>query len=168
MTIPSISLEDTTTYSWDVRAEDEENAASTYFPPGGELMNGDAWARQEIVNVADVDLDGTPDLLFRDLDNGAMYIRHGRHGPVPGSVDLNSLKTAGASREGDVQYGTGWTETQMTAVIGIPDVNGDRVPDLWARSGTDGKIRIYHPSTTSTNAPVETLSSDWSSVKAFG
>lgn len=133
------------------------------------LMEGTAWARQEIVNVADVDLDNTPDLLWRNLDTGAMYVRHGRPGAVTGSVDLNSLKTAAASRNGDVSYGTSWTETNVSAVIGIPDVNGDGVPDIWARFGTDGQIRIYHPSTTNTNAPVKVvIGEDWRSFKAFG
>lgn len=52
------------------------------------LMNVDAWARREIVNVADIDLDSTPDLLWRNLDNGNMYVRHGKPGAVAGSVDL--------------------------------------------------------------------------------
>lgn len=55
------------------------------------------------------------------------------------------------SQNGDVRYGTSWTEANVNAVIGIPDVNGDSVPDLWARLGKDGMMRIYHPSTTNTN-----------------
>ncbi|MEU4675950.1 DNRLRE domain-containing protein [Micromonospora sp. NPDC023737] len=133
------------------------------------LMNSDAWARREIVNVADIDLDGTPDLLWRNLDNGNMYVRHGKPGPIAGSVSLDSLKTAAASRSGDVSYGNSWTEANVSALIGIPDVSGDRVPDLWARSGTDGQMRIYHPSTTNTNAPVKVvLGDDWRIMKSFG
>ncbi|MFG3688819.1 hypothetical protein [Micromonospora sp. NPDC047740] len=133
------------------------------------LMEGVSWARREIVNVADIDLDGTPDLLWRDLDNGYMYIRHGKPGSVAGSVDLNSIKLGANSRSGDVNYGNSWTDTNITAVIGIPDVNGDRVPDLWARFGSDGQVRVYYPSTTNTNGPVKiVLASDWSSVKTFG
>ncbi|WP_422770764.1 DNRLRE domain-containing protein [Plantactinospora sp. WMMC1484] len=133
------------------------------------LMEGTAWARRQIVNVADVDLDGTPDLLWRELDTGRMFVRHGRPGPTAGSVDLNSLKTAAASRQGDVQYGNSWTEANVSMVIGIPDVNGDRVPDLWTRSGADGRINVYHASTTDTGGPVKVvLEGDWSSVRAFG
>ncbi|MEV6654243.1 DNRLRE domain-containing protein [Streptomyces sp. NPDC051219] len=132
-------------------------------------MNADAWARREIVNVADIDLDGTPDLLWRNLDAGTMYVRHGKPGTVAGSVDLNSLTTAANSRDGDVQYGTSWTEANISAVIGIPDVNGDRIPDMWARFKSDGQTRIYHPSTTNTNAAVRiVLSVDWTNIKAFG
>ncbi|AXI77213.1 hypothetical protein C7M71_006950 [Peterkaempfera bronchialis] len=36
LTIPSTSLEDKATYSWDVRAEDTTGAVSSYFPPGAE------------------------------------------------------------------------------------------------------------------------------------
>lgn len=133
------------------------------------LMNGNAWERREVVNVADIDLDSTPDLLWRNLDNGNMYVRHGKPGAVAGSVDLDSIKLAANSQNGDVPYGTNWTETNINAVIGIPDVNGDSVPDLWARFGEDGMMRIYHPSTTNTKGPVKiVLGNDWNSVKAFG
>jgi hypothetical protein len=133
------------------------------------LMEGTAWARQEVVNVADIDLDGTPDLLWRHLDTGYMYLRHGKPGSVAGSVSLDSLKTAAASRSGDVTYGNSWTATNISAVIGIPDVNADRVPDLWARDGTTGQIWVYHPSTTNTNArKTAVISDNWGSVKTFG
>ncbi|MER7332468.1 MULTISPECIES: DNRLRE domain-containing protein [unclassified Micromonospora] len=133
------------------------------------LMEGTAWARREVLNVADVDLDGTPDLLWRNLDNGNMYVRHGLPGSTPGSVDLNSLKQAVNSRNGDVSYGTAWTEANMSAVVSIPDVSGDGVPDLWARSGTDGMMRVYHPLKTNVGNPVKVvLGDDWRGVKSFG
>ncbi|TDC41446.1 DNRLRE domain-containing protein [Micromonospora sp. KC213] len=133
------------------------------------LMDGTAWARREVVNIADVDLDGTPDLLWRNLDNGNMYLRHGKPGAVAGSVDLNSLKQAANSRQGDVSYGTGWSEAAITALVGIPDVNGDRVPDFWARFASDGKLRVYHPSGTNTGQPVKiVVEQDWALVRSFG
>lgn len=133
------------------------------------LMQGTAWGRAEIVNVADVDLDGTPDLLWRNLDTGVMYIRHGKPGTVAGSVNLDSLKTAAGSRSGDVSYGTSWTETNISAVVGIPDVNGDRVPDMWVRWAVDGQLRVYHPSTTNTNPAVQVvLPENLAGVRAFG
>ncbi|WP_018253669.1 DNRLRE domain-containing protein [Salinispora mooreana] len=133
------------------------------------LMNGNVWERREVVNVADIDLDSTPDLLWRNLDNGNMYVRHGKPGAVAGSVDLDSIKLAANSQNGDVRYGISWTEANVNAVIGIPDVNGDSVPDLWARFGEDGMMRIYHASTTNTHAPVKiVLGDNWNSVKAFG
>lgn len=76
---------------------------------------------------------------------------------------------AANSHNGDVSYGTGWTEAAVSAVVSIPDVSGDGVPDLWARSGTDGMMRIYHPSKTAVGNPVKVvLGDDWRWVKAFG
>ncbi|MFF9751250.1 FG-GAP repeat domain-containing protein [Streptomyces sp. NPDC014344] len=133
------------------------------------LMNSDAWARREIVNVADINGDKTPDLLWRNLDNGNMYVRHGRPGPVSGSVDLVSLKLATGSLNGDVGYGTNWSEANVATALGIPDVSGDGIPDIWARLRSDGATRIYHPSRASTGPSVKTvLSVDWNAVKAFG
>ncbi|MGW8364182.1 hypothetical protein ACWGK1_26875 [Streptomyces wedmorensis] len=79
-----------------------------------------------------------------------------------------------ASRQGDVSYGTGWTQTNVSAVIGIPDVSraldvdSDGVPDLWTRDGATGNMKLYYPTTTNTRAALKTvLSIDWRSVKAF-
>jgi hypothetical protein len=135
------------------------------------LMEGATWGRREVVNVADIDLDGTPDLLWRNLDNGTMYVRHGLPDSTAGSVNLHSLKQAANSRDGDVSYGTGWSEAAVSAVIAIPDVNGDQVPELWSRSGADGQIRINYPSTTAAGSPANAkivLGSDWRVMKSFG
>lgn len=133
------------------------------------LMEGASWARREVLNVTDVDLDGTPDLLWRNLDNGNMYLRHGKPGTTAGSVNLDSLKQAVNSRDGDVSYGTGFTEASMSAAVSIPDVSGDGVPDLWVRSGTNGMMQVYHPSKTAVGSSVKVvLGDDWSGVKSFG
>ncbi|MGW2046971.1 DNRLRE domain-containing protein [Streptomyces sp. NPDC001858] len=134
------------------------------------LMNVDAWARRDIVNVTDINGDSTPDLLWRNLDNGNMYDRQGKPGAVAGSVDLESLKTAAASLTGkDEPYGTSWTEAAVPTAIGIPDVSKDGIPDIWARFASDGATRIYNPSRTNTNAAVRVvLSTNWNTVKAFG
>jgi hypothetical protein len=99
-----------------------------------------------------------------------MYIRHGKPGTSAGSVDLASLKTGAASREGvDTPYGNSWTAAAIDNAIGIPDVNGDRVPDLWARFTVDGSVKVYHPSETNANGPAKTvISGGWGDVKAFG
>ncbi|MEW2250792.1 DNRLRE domain-containing protein [Streptomyces sp. NPDC006975] len=134
------------------------------------LMEGTAWARRDIVNVADINGDNTPDLLWRNLDNGNMYQRDGKPGSVAGSVDLESIKVAANSLTGkDEAYGTSWTEANVPTAIGIPDVNNDGIPDIWARLASDGYTRIYHPSRTNTNAPVRVvLTVDWNAVKSFG
>ncbi|WP_073951954.1 DNRLRE domain-containing protein [Streptomyces kebangsaanensis] len=133
------------------------------------LMEGTAWARRDIVNVVDINGDKTPDLVWRNMDNGNMYVRHGKPGSVSGSVDLDSLKLAANSLNGDVVYGTNWTEANVATVIGIPDVNGDGIPDMWAVYGSDGLTYLYYPSRTNTNPAVKkVLSTDWRTVKAFG
>ncbi|WP_075661179.1 DNRLRE domain-containing protein [Streptomyces acidiscabies] len=133
------------------------------------LMNADAWARRDIVNIADINADDVPDLLWRNLDNGNMYVRHGKPGSVAGSVALDSLKTAAASLNGDVAYGTSWTEANVSTALGIPDVNKDGVPDIWARFGADGQVKVYYPSQANTNAPVKVVQPlDWRTVRALG
>lgn len=133
-------------------------------------MAADVWDRREIVNVADINGDDTPDLLWRNLDSGVMYNRQGKPGAVAGSVDLNSLKLGASSLTGkDEPYGTNWTEAHVPTAIGIPDVSGDGIPDIWARFSEDGYTRIYHPSREKTGSPVRVvLGVDWNSVKAFG
>lgn len=131
-------------------------------------MNPDAWARRDIVNLADMNKDGVADLLWRNLDNGNMYLRRGKPGAA-GGVDLNSLMLANNAVNGDEPFGTSWTEANVDAAIGIPDINGDGIPDIWARFKSDGHVSIYHPSTTNTNAPVKTvISSGWGDKLAFG
>nr|WP_205808701.1 DNRLRE domain-containing protein [Micromonospora sp. HNM0581] len=133
------------------------------------LMNSNAWARREILNITDFDRDGTPDLLWRNMDAGTLYVRHGLPGTVADSVTLESLKLAVNSRDGDVRIGTGWTEAAYDAVVGIPDVSADGIPDLWTRSGTDGSIRLHRPSLTDIDASAQVvLSSNYTSIRAFG
>ncbi|MCX4984499.1 hypothetical protein [Streptomyces sp. NBC_00572] len=134
------------------------------------LMEGTAWARRDIVNIADMNKDSTPDLLWRNLDNGNMYVRHGKPGTGgAGSIDLESIKVAVNSLNGDVAFGTTWTEANVMSAIGIPDVNKDGVPDIWARFGDTGNVKLYYPSTTNTNAPARTvLGVDWRGIRALG
>ncbi|MEV8533939.1 hypothetical protein [Streptomyces sp. NPDC051211] len=133
------------------------------------LMNADAWARRDIVHLADMNKDGTPDLLWRNLDNGNMYLRRGKPGTGTGSVDLNSLMLAANAVNGDEPFGTSWTEANVNAAIGIPDINNDGIPDIWARFPSDGHMSVYHPSTTNTNGPVKTvIGSGWNDKLAFG
>ncbi len=133
------------------------------------LEEGTAWARRDIVNLADMNKDGTPDLLWRNLDNGTMYLRRGKPGPGTNSVDLNSIALAANSVAGDESFGTNWTDTNVKYAIGIPDINNDQIPDIWALFPSDGHMAIYNPSTTNTNLPVKTvIGSGWNDKLAFG
>ncbi|MFI5620299.1 DNRLRE domain-containing protein [Streptomyces sp. NPDC051567] len=134
------------------------------------LMNPDVWGPdRELLTVGDIDLDGKADLVWRSPGTGNLYLRFGKPGTAPGSTDLLSIATAGASRDkADVNYGAGWTKASIPLVISTPDVNGDRIPDLWAK-GSNGYTWIYHPGAKDTGVAVQAvLGTEWSGIKAFG
>ncbi|MEV6349921.1 DNRLRE domain-containing protein [Actinoplanes sp. NPDC051851] len=137
------------------------------------LMEGASWklgTSREVLSIDDINLDGTPDLLWRSMSSGKLYVRQGIAGSVSGSVSLDSLKYAANSATGaDIAYGTGWGASTISAIVSIPDVSGDGVPDMWVRYASDGQIRVYHPSTTATGDAVKVvLGANWSEVKTFG
>ncbi|MFI5843512.1 FG-GAP repeat domain-containing protein [Catenuloplanes sp. NPDC051500] len=137
------------------------------FTQAVELDNA-GWDNRDIINVADMDLDGTPDLLWRDVNSGVVSVRHGKPGAVAGSVTLESIGKASGSRSGDVSVGTGFTQAAASAMIGLPDTNGDKIPDLWVRAGSNGWMAVYHPSKTAIGAPIgDVIWADWRGMKAF-
>lgn len=98
-----------------------------------------------------------------------MSLRRGKAGAVAGSADLNSLMLAANAVNGDKAFGASWTEAKVNAATGIPDINGDLIPDIWARIASDGHLPAYHPSTTNTNAPVKTvIGLGWNDTLALG
>ncbi|PZT77542.1 MULTISPECIES: VCBS repeat-containing protein [unclassified Streptomyces] len=133
------------------------------------LLDGSTWAGRDLISLADIDLDGTADLLWRNPGSGNMYIRHGKPNSAGTGLDPMSVAVAVNSREGvDTVYGTGWTAAALDQVISLPDTSGDGIPDLWARETTTGQIRLYHPSKTNTNSMVKVVvSADWSSYFAL-
>ncbi|MFJ3880411.1 FG-GAP repeat domain-containing protein [Streptomyces sp. NPDC090077] len=134
------------------------------------LMNDGYWgADRELLTVGDIDLDGKADLVWRSPESGNLWLRYGKPGAAAGSTDLLSLATAGASRDKtDVIYGAGWTPANIPLAISTPDVNGDRIPDLWAK-GSNGFIWVYHPKAKDSGGAVQAvLGTEWSGIKAFG
>ncbi|MFC9947495.1 hypothetical protein [Streptomyces pratensis] len=92
-----------------------------------------------------------------------------------GEVDRRVLRRRAAAQvqalvgEADTPYGNSWTGAAIDTAIGIPDVNNDRIPDIWARFTVDGSVKVYHPSKTNANGPAKTvISGGWGDVKAFG
>ncbi|MFF3285804.1 FG-GAP-like repeat-containing protein [Streptomyces sp. NPDC003023] len=133
------------------------------------LLGDSTWAARDLISLADIDLDGTADLLWRNPGNGNMYIRHGKPDSSGSGLDPMSIALAADSREGvDTPYGTSWTADAIDQVISLPDTSGDGIPDLWARETTTGQIRVYHPSKTNTNPYVKiVMTADWSSFLAL-
>ncbi|MFC9162651.1 hypothetical protein ACFTZ8_17695 [Streptomyces fungicidicus] len=138
------------------------------FTDAVQLTSDTTWQTRDLINLADTDLDGTADLLWRNPANGNMYIRHGKP-TSSGGLDPVSIAVAVNSREGkDTPYGTGWTAAAYDQVIAIPDTSGDNIPDLWVRETATGYIRLYHPSKTNTNSMVKIVyGGDLSAFLAF-
>ncbi|GAA2279292.1 VCBS repeat-containing protein [Streptomyces atrovirens] len=126
------------------------------FTDAIQLTSDSGWSTRDVLAVADFDLDKTPDLLWRNLSSGNIYLRHGKPGAAgEGSVDPVSLALGANSRDGaDALFGTGWTEANINSIVVIPDTSGDGIPDMWARETATGNMRLYNPSKTNTNAYV--------------
>ncbi|MBO1336432.1 FG-GAP-like repeat-containing protein [Streptomyces sp. VRA16 Mangrove soil] len=130
-----------------------------------------AWLDRDLVTVGDINLDGTPDLLFRsESDN--LRLRLGAPATTGGAT-LASLSTSADSLGGtDATYATGWTTTAypMAFLHGTPDVNNDKIPDLWAMAA-DGSIKFYAGGKTALGAGTTVISADskWNTSKlSFG
>ncbi|WP_165985117.1 VCBS repeat-containing protein [Streptomyces sp. YIM 98790] len=131
------------------------------------LLNG-AWGNRDIVNVTDISGDGIADLLYRNRSNGELLLRLGKPGADGTGVDLTSLGRAVDSATGtDAVYGTGWTATGHPMIMGIPDANGDSVPDIWT-TVSDGSLRVYHATRTSAGSWTKIMNVNWDTKLALG
>ncbi|NML51037.1 DNRLRE domain-containing protein [Streptomyces sp. R302] len=133
------------------------------------MVANSPWADRDILTVADISGDGTPDLLFRgpETERG-LLLRHGKPA-AGGGVDLASLTTAAGSKTGrDEVYGTtGWGTANIPKIIGTPDVNRDGIPDLWACL-SDGRLYFYPGGRTSHGTRFLSSASGWLSATAIG
>ncbi|MFJ5829553.1 FG-GAP repeat domain-containing protein [Streptomyces sp. NPDC093089] len=127
------------------------------------------WNTQDIVTVADISGDNVPDLLFRTEETGrGLLLRHGKPATT-GGVDLTSLTTPAASATGkDEVYGSGgWNRASIPMIIGIPDANGDTIPDLWAVM-SNASIRFYPGNRTGHGTSTEVGAGGWTGLLTLG
>ncbi|WP_405649147.1 FG-GAP-like repeat-containing protein [Streptomyces sp. NBC_00019] len=128
-----------------------------------------AWSERDLVSIQDISGDGVADLLYRTDASGRLLLRTGK--PAQGGgVDLNSLASAAASATGlDSEYAaTGWYRSDVRLMRGTPDVNGDKIPDIWALM-SDGSVRFYPGGKTSTGTPTTAISTGgWTYKQALG
>ncbi|MFB7239320.1 FG-GAP-like repeat-containing protein [Streptomyces sp. NPDC056269] len=133
------------------------------------MLTSAPWATRDLVTVSDIGGDGVPDLLYRSETAGfGLALRHGKPG-ADGGVDLNSLASGANSKTGkDEVYGTGgWNKASMPKIMGTPDANGDRIPDIWAVS-SDGNLYFYAGGTAAHGTRFAASSVGWSSNPAIG
>lgn len=133
------------------------------------LLAGSSWDTRDIVTAGDITGDGVADLLFRTEEDGrGLLLRHGK-AAAGGGVDLASLAAAASSGTGkDEVYGTGgWDRAGMPKIVGIPDSNGDKIPDLWAVS-SNGNISFYPGTATGHGSPTVVGAGGWDNLLALG
>jgi len=129
-----------------------------------------AWADRDIVSVQDITGDNVADLLYRTNASGRLLLRTGKAVSSGGGVDLNSLASAAASAGGaDGEYAaSGWYRTDIRLIRGTPDVNGDKIPDIWGLMA-DGSVRFYTGGRSSVGSPTTVIGSGgWTYKQALG
>ncbi|MFG2935179.1 FG-GAP-like repeat-containing protein [Streptomyces sp. NPDC048282] len=134
-------------------------------------ISATAWAARDLVSIGDHNKDGEPDLLWRSVSSGNLYVRYGIADSGGGST-IASLSTAAGSLTGvDTTYATGWTETAKPTphFFGTPDVTGDDIPDIWALN-SDGSVDVYAGGSAAIGAATRVISANttWSSTLALG
>ncbi|MEU9097088.1 FG-GAP-like repeat-containing protein [Streptomyces sp. NPDC048361] len=103
---------------------------------GGPVLvgNGD-WDKFTVIAPGDLNNDGIPDLWLRDNNSGDIYRSYGRKDPNTGKLDPT---TWGNALE-RVKIGSGVPASTFPTVGSVGDINGDGLPDLWARK-TDNTV----------------------------
>ncbi|MEW2120319.1 DNRLRE domain-containing protein [Streptomyces sp. NPDC005474] len=106
-------------------------------------LSATGWTGRDLVTAQDVSGDGVTDLIYREDTASVLRLRKGI-AAEGGGVSLASLASSNASAGGtDTEYApAGWNVANMPHLLGIPDSNGDNIPDLWAVRA-DGTVRFY-------------------------
>ncbi|MEU1542051.1 FG-GAP-like repeat-containing protein [Actinacidiphila glaucinigra] len=132
-----------------------------------ERVTTTTWDDRDLISVEDVNGDGARDLILRKISTATLWVRFGKPDGGGGTL-LASITHAVDSLTGvDTNYATGWSPTAITWAAGTPDVNGDHIPDIWARNA-DGTVDFYKGTKTSAGTPVNVISTDWNDKKALG
>lgn len=135
---------------------------------GARLLNdGTSWPSRDLVTVSDITGDGIADLLYRST-SGRALLRQGKADSAGKGLDVLSLATAAASSTGtDSEYAaSGWSPTDMPRLLGIPDVTGDGVPDVWAHMA-DGSVLLYSGGKSVIGGSTKVIG-NWTGKLAFG
>ena len=110
---------------------------------------GSGWGGRDLLTSAgDWDGDGATDLVSREVSTGRLWLTRG-----------NGLAGFGRS----AVIGTGWGS--MTALAGSADADGDRRPDLHARTSS-GRLVLYRGDGTGGFAGSRVVGQGWGSMAA--
>ncbi|MGW7207581.1 DNRLRE domain-containing protein [Streptomyces sp. NPDC054837] len=134
-------------------------------------LSVDAWSNRNLVSIGDHNKDGEPDLLWRSIASGNLYLRYGKADTNGGSTLASLATEAGSLTGADETYATGWTASAMPLPLfyGTPDITGDTIPDIWTLT-SDHSIKIYPggAKTLGTGTTVISSTSGWEAKLAFG
>lgn len=130
------------------------------------------WTDRDLVTLGDVSGDGVADLVFRSDVSSKLWLRKGIKDSAGHGVTLGSLASGAASSGGaDTDYGSsGWSSANIPLLVGIPDANGDGIPDVWTVR-SDGSVRFYAGATTvlpGSGVEIITPRSYWKTRVAIG
>ncbi|MFD1830389.1 DNRLRE domain-containing protein [Streptomyces desertarenae] len=133
------------------------------------------WDGRDLVLVGDVTGDEAADLVYRSRSTGRLYLREGKPDTDGTGTDLLSLGLAASSRTGDdTVYGQAeWDPDSVPLLVGTPDADGDRTPDLWALSAPSGDVHLHPGGPTAYGTPRKVISApaegtDWTRPVSIG
>ncbi|WP_051699542.1 FG-GAP-like repeat-containing protein [Streptomyces sp. NRRL F-4474] len=100
------------------------------------LVGGTDWNKYTVVAPGDVNGDKIPDLWLRDNATGDVYSTHGKKGLDESQVvDLASWGTQTRTK-----VHSGVSQSGYPQVGSSGDLNGDQIPDLWARQADNTMV----------------------------